>query len=95
LRFSGTVYNFQGNVEVIDNYEGTAPSQGNYVILADGASGLLQSSSELQPGPIVTIVLDLADQFEDGSDHQIKISTSQGAVFVGRITIGQENDNAW
>ena len=65
------------------------------VILTDGASGLLQSSSELQPGPIVTIVLDLVDQFEDGSDHQIRFDTSEGATWVGRITIGQENDNAW
>lgn len=93
LRFSGTVYNFQGNVGVIDNYEGTAPSQGNYVILTDGASGLLQSSSELQPGPIVTIVLDLVDQFEDGSVHQIRFDTSEGAIWVGRITIGQEKNS--
>jgi len=93
LRFSGTVYNFQGNVEVIDNYDGTAPSQGNYVILTDGASGLLQSSSELQPGPIVTVVLDLADQFEDGSDHQIRFDTAEGATWVGRITIGQEENS--
>ena len=93
LRFSGTVYNFQGNVEIIDNYDGTAPSQGNYVILIDGASGLLQSSSELQPDPIVTVVLDLADQLEDGRDYQLKITTSQGAVYVAAITIGQEENS--
>ena len=93
LRFSGTVYNFQGNVGVIDNYEGTAPSQGNYVILTDGASGLLQSSSELQPGQTVTVVLDLADQFKVGRDAQIKITTSNGFVWVGTITIGQEENS--
>ncbi len=90
VRFSGTVYNFQGNVGVIDNYEGIAPSQGNYVILTDGASGLLQSSSELPPGQFVTIVLDLADQLEDGRVTQFRIETSNGAIYVANIVIGQE-----
>ena len=91
VRFAGIVFNFQGNVGVIDNYEGTAPMQGNYVILTDGASGLLQSSAELQRGQIVTVVLDLTDDgFIDGRDHQIKITTSKGAIFVGTITIGQQ-----
>ncbi len=93
MRFGGLVYNFQGNEGVIDNYEGTAPSQGNYVILTDGASGLLQSSSELQPGQTVTVVLDLADQFKVGRDAQIKITTSNGFVWVGTITIGQEENS--
>jgi len=87
---AGIVYNFQGNVGVIDNYDGTAPSQGNYVILTDGASGLLQSSSELPPGQYVTIVLDLADQLEDGLYTQFKITTSNGAVYVANIVIGQQ-----
>jgi len=87
--FAGTVYNFQGNVGVIDNYEGTAPSQGNYVILTDGASGLLQSSGELQPGQIVTIVLDLVDSYDmKGPKILIKITTSNGDIFVGGIAIG-------
>jgi len=90
LSYSGTIYNFQGNEGVIDNYEGTAPSQGNYVILTDGASGLLQSSGELPPGQFVTIVLDLADNFIIDRDTQIKITTSNGNVFVGTITIGQQ-----
>jgi len=91
VRFAGIVFNFQGNVGVIDNYESTAPMQGNYVILTDGASGLLQSSAELQPGQIVTVVLDLTDDgFIDGRDHQIRITTSKGAIFVGTITIGQQ-----
>ncbi len=93
MRFGGLVYNFQSNEGVIDNYEGTAPSQGNYVILTDGASGLLQSSSELQPGQTVTVVLDLAHQFKVGRDAQIKITTSNGFVWVGTITIGQEENS--
>jgi len=93
VRFGGTDYNFEESVKVIDNYEGTAPSQGNYVILTDGASGLLQSSSELQPDQTVTIVLDLADQFIIGRDAQFRYDTSIGNVFVGTITIGQEKNS--
>jgi len=90
VNFGGIVYNFQGNVRVIDNYEGTAPSQGNYVILTDGASGLLQSSRELQPGQTVTIVLDLADQFIVGRDAYFGMRTSIGNLFVSTIVIGQQ-----
>ena len=94
VRFAGIVFNFQGNVGIIDNYDGTAPSQGNYVILTDGASGLLQSSAELQPGQIVTVVLDLTDDgFIDGRDTQFRIETSNGAIFVATITIGQEENS--
>jgi len=88
LRFGATVYNFQGNVGAIDNYEGTVPQQGNYVILTDGASGLLQSSSELQPGQIASVVLDLTDQFKIGRDTQFKMTTSNGSVFVATIENG-------
>jgi len=90
VKFAATVYNFQENVRAIDNYEGTAPSQGNYVILTDGASGLLQSSGELQPGQIATVVLDLTEQFKVGRDALFQITPSNGPVFVGTITIGQQ-----
>lgn len=90
VKFGAEVYNFQGNVGAIDNYEGTAPRQGNYVILTDGASGLLQSSGELQPGQIASVVLDLTDQFKIGRAHQFKITTSNGTIFVRTIDIGQQ-----
>jgi len=90
VNFGGIVYNFQGNEGVIDNYDGTAPSQGNYVILTDGASGLLQSSSELQPGQTVTVVLDLTDQFKVGRDAYFGMRTSIGNLFVSTIVIGQQ-----
>ena len=90
VKFGAEVYNFQGNVGTIDNYEGTAPRQGNYVILIDGASGLLQSSGELQPGQIASVVLDLTDQFKIGRAHEFKITTSNGTVFVRTIDIGQQ-----
>jgi hypothetical protein len=89
VNFGATIYNFQGNVGAIDNYEGTAPSQGNYVILTDGASGLLQSSRELQPGQI-SIVLDLTEQFIIGRDAYFGMTTSNGAVFADTMTIGQQ-----
>jgi len=93
VKLGSTVYNFQGNVGAIDNFEGTAPQQGNYVILTDGASGLLQSSAELQPGQIASVVLDLTDQFKIGHASQFKLTTSIGYIFVGRVDIGQYDEN--
>jgi len=88
--FGGTVYNFQGNVGAIDNYDGTAPRQGNYVILTDGASGLLQSSSELQPGQTASVVLDITHLLKIGRVSHFQITTSNDAVFVGMIVNGQQ-----
>jgi len=91
VKFGGTVYNFQDNVGAIDNYEGSAPRQGNYVILTDGESGLLQSSDELQPSQIASVVLDLTDQFIIGRGSVFKMTTSIGFVFEDVIYIGQQH----
>ena len=92
VRLGGTIYNFQGNEGSIDNYEGIAPNLGSYVILTDGASGLLQTSSELQAGQIASVVLDLTNHFNIGRAYEFQITTTNGSVFVRTIDIGQQRD---
>ena len=67
-----------------------APAQGEFVILSDSSGNLLQSSTGIiQPGQIVTIILDIQDPIKIGRDAQIQIISSNGAVFVHTVNIGQ------
>lgn len=51
---------------------------------------MLQSSTGIiQPGQIVTIILDIQDPIKIGRDAQIQIISSNGAVFVHTVNIGQ------
>ena len=90
LRFAGDLYNFTGTTPTLDVYTGTAPAQGEFVILSDSSGNLLQSSTGIiQPGQIVTIILDIQDPIKIGRDAQIQIISSNGAVFVHTVNIGQ------
>ena len=92
LRFAGDLYNFTGSEPSLDAYTGTAPAQGEFVILSDTTGNLLQSSSGfIQPGQIATIILDIEDPIKIGRDAQIQILSSNGAVFVHTINIGQQS----
>jgi len=92
LRFAGDLYNFNGTASTLDAYTGTAPAQGEFVILSDTSGNLLQSSAGIiQPGQIVTIILDLEDPIKIGRDAQIQIISSNGAVFVHTVNIGQQS----
>jgi len=82
VRFGGTVY----------NYTSVAPTTGDYQILTRGPGTLLTTSSaEIQPGQQVSIVLQLDENIKNGRDTQMKLSTANGAVFVGTVIAGQQS----
>lgn len=90
LRFAGNLYNFTGSAPTLDVYTGTAPAQGEFVILADTTGNILQSSTGvIQPGQVATIILDMQGSIKIGRDAQIQIISSNGAVFVHTVNIGQ------
>jgi len=83
VRFGGTVYNYTST--------GT-PTNGQYSVLTSGPSSFLTTSSaELQPGQQVTIVLNLGENIKNGRDTQFKLTTANGAVFVGTVIAGQQS----
>ncbi|AJW70742.1 archaellin/type IV pilin N-terminal domain-containing protein [Nitrosopumilus adriaticus] len=82
VRFGGTVY----------NYTNIAPTTGDYQILTRGPGTILTTSSpEIQPGQQVSIILQLDENIKNGRDTQLKLSTANGAVFVGTIVAGQQS----
>ncbi|MFQ5475405.1 MAG: archaellin/type IV pilin N-terminal domain-containing protein [Nitrosopumilus sp.] len=82
IRFAGTVY----------NYTTATPTNGEYQVLTRGPSTILTSSSaEIQPGQQVTVLLTLDENVKSGRDLQFKLTTANGAVYVGTIVAGQQS----
>jgi hypothetical protein len=74
----------------------TKPQPGEYVILTghDGTVGgdLLEFPAPvMQPGQIITILADLDQSYNISRDAQFKLTTTNGAVFVSTIVIGQDS----
>jgi len=82
VRLGGAVY----------NYTATTPTAGQYQVLITGPSTFLSTSSaELQPGQQASLILNLSDNIKSGRDTQIKLTSANGAVFVGTIIAGQQS----
>jgi flagellin-like protein len=80
VRFGGTVY----------GYNSTSPTTGSYQILTRGPDTILSATTpEIQPGQQVSIILQLDENIKSGRDTQMKLTTANGAVFVGTIIAGQ------
>ncbi len=102
IRFAGTVYTFiPGPIlaPIVDAYESTGPlasSTSGYMIATtgDGSSAATvvdAISAEIQPGQTVTVIMQLDENIKVGRDAQFKLSTSNGAVFVGTVISGQQS----
>jgi len=97
IRLAGDVYIYE------DYAAGALPAVNS--TLADGEYGMINvgdgatfnfetidsSAPELQPGQEATIVLALEKDVKTGRDMQFKLSTANGAVFVGTINSGQQS----
>ncbi len=104
IRFAGSVYSFvSAPGGVIDDYDpaglvGTlSSSTAGYMIAtkSDATPGpavvLDTTSAEIQPGQQATIIIQLDENVKVGRDAQIKLSTNNGAVFVGTVIVGQQS----
>jgi len=104
IRLSGVVYDFTtytmipppfgigGWVDKVD----IRPQQGQYVILTghDGRAGgdlLAFPSAKMEPGEIITILVDLDKTYKLPRDAQFKLTTANGAVLVSTIIMGQSS----
>jgi len=100
LRFGGTVYSFVPSAGTTldawtalttDGIMGTPVNPG-FVILTGAPDTILDSTSaEIQPGQQATIILELDENVKNGRDAQFKLTTTNGAVFVGTVIAGQQS----
>ncbi len=103
IRFGGTVYTFVARpafpLDIIDAFGGAGPiasSTAGYMVATNSnpsaeANVLDTTAAEIQPGAQVTFVLQLDENVKIGRDVQFKLTTTNGAVFVGTIKTGQQS----
>lgn len=86
IRFGGTVYTYDGSGLV-------NVGAGEYAVMLSGnpENVLNAPVGEIQPGQTVTILIDLGENQRMGRDVQFKLTTNNGAVFVGTVVIGQQS----
>lgn len=75
---------------VVYDYSNAALTPGDYGVYV-GTSLLTTPVAEIQPGQTATIVMDISENMKIGRDAQFKITTTNGAVFVGTVVIGQQS----
>lgn len=91
LRFGGQTYNFTNTATSL----ATLPN-GEYTIAGvPGGTGtelITQNSvAEILPGQTASVVLALNEDMKSGRDTQFKVTTTNGAVFVNTVVIGQKS----
>ena len=101
VRFSGTTYTYAtiGTATLLEDYNaGTGyHGQNEFVVVTRGdgtpgpASISTAANAEIEPGQTATIYLELDETLREGRDAQIKLTTANGAVFVGTVIAGQQS----
>jgi len=89
VMFGGIVYSSTnaGVLTVWDDSVDFVPGQ--FAIMDNGNSLLIAENLEIQAGQTVTVVFDLESSFKVGRTAQMRMTTGNGSVYVGDITIGE------
>ena len=92
IRLGGTVYAYDTvNLAPGAFDDSTNLVPGEYSILTAETSILQEQAAVLQPGQSVTVLIDLIDDYPIGRDTQFKLTTTNGAIFVGTVVMGQNS----
>ncbi len=86
VRLGGAVYTyvFPGLIPAF-----TVGSGGTYAVMDNSTHSILDQAGVAQSGETIGILFDLNDNFPVGRDIQFKLTTTNGAVFVDTVVIGQ------
>ncbi len=67
----------------------SSATAGKYVVMDNATHSIVDQAGVAQPGETIGILFDLSDNFPIGRDTQFKLTTTNGAVFVGTVVMGQ------
>jgi len=87
IRLGGANYDYVMPGAIQDFTAGTG--SGTYAVLHNSTHSILDQAGVAQPGETVGILFDLSDNFPIGRDTQFKLTTTNGAVFIGTVVMGQ------
>jgi flagellin-like protein len=87
VRLGGIIYSYETSPTF------GATNQVYKILLNSGTPDLFSQSQvgEIQPGQTATVVMKLGENMKIGRDAQFKITTTNGAVFVGTVVTGQQS----
>jgi len=96
VRFAGSVYTYIQGTTLDDFAANTLLTAQDFTLVKKGialAPAELQNSptATIQPGQQATIILELEQDVQFGRDVQFKLTTANGAVFVGTVIAGQQS----
>ena len=90
IRLGGTVYNYYiAPTTGIVAHTDTGSVSGTYAVMDNSTHSILDQAGLAQPGETIGLLFDLSDNFPIGRDTQFKLTTTNGAVFVGTVVMGQ------
>ncbi len=88
IRLGGALYNYivapAGGVVIY-----SSATVGKYIVMDNSTHSIIDQAGVAQPGETIGILFDLSDNFPIGRDTQFKLTTTNGAVFVGTVVMGQ------
>lgn len=99
ISFGGTTYSYVNAAALgLGVYTTVTPGQlrnGNFTVLTGTNGGvdqlLAEGAGELKAGQTATILLDVDSDLRVGRSSQFKLTTSNGNVFVGTVSVGQQS----
>jgi len=98
ISFGGTKYSYVNAAALgLGLFDTTTVGQlrnGNFTVLTGTNGGdqlLSEGAGELKAGQTATILLDLDSDLRVGRSSQFKLTTSNGNVFVGTVSVGQQS----
>jgi len=86
IRLGGGVYIYD-NPGAIPNFVNT--NTGNYLVMDNSTHSIVGQAGVMEPGQTIGLLFELEDIFPIGRDTQFKLTTTNGAVFVGTVVMGQ------
>jgi FlaG/FlaF family flagellin (archaellin) len=99
ISFGGTTYSYVNAAALgLGDFATVTVGQlrnGNFTVLTGTNGGvdqlLAEGAGELKAGQTATILLDLDSDLRVGRSSQFKLTTSNGNVFVGTVSVGQQS----
>jgi hypothetical protein len=93
ISFAGYIYQYiDASGTGLGAFDSANIPIGNYTVLTKTPDVLLaQGAGEIAPGQTASIVLDLESDLRIGRGSQFKLTTSNGNVFVGTVSVGQQS----
>ena len=96
VRFAGSIYTYATAADLDDFAANTFLDAQEFTIIEKGVALDVAEVSQnptaiIQPGQQATILLELEQDVQFGRDAQFKLTTANGAVFVGTVVAGQQS----